>query len=212
MRIDRFKALVFMSFVLYISAATSQPIAGRTQGNDSYQVIIKNNLFRPLGWYPKPQKTSYQLLGTVIGPGDQAKALIKIGDKIVYVKVGEQIEGAVLEEVHEKRAVLEKEGNLVELRIEQLGFLGTSGGRRGGGGSLKGGRTKSEQASRRIEETKGSSEKRIERMRGRIPQAILDRIPPEIRKKFMNASPQERREIIRNFIRRGSEARRRRGR
>jgi len=212
MRIDRLKALVFMSFVLYISTAASQPIAGRTQGNDSYQVIIKNNLFRPLGWYPKPQKTSYQLLGTVIGPGDQAKALIKIGDKTVYVKVGEQIEGAVLKEVHEKRAVLEKEGKLIELRIEQLGFLGTSRGRRGGGGSLKGERTKSERVSGRIEKTKGLSGKRIERIRGRIPQAILDRIPPGIRKKFMNASPQERREMIRNFIRRRLGGGRRRGR
>ncbi len=200
MRTGYLRALISISFILLISMAVSQPPNDRIQEDNPYQVIIKNNLFRPLGWNPKPQKPPYRLLGTVLGPDDQAKALIRVGEEIVYVKVGERIGGAVLKEVREKRAVLEEDGKPIELKIERIGFLGSGGGREGRG-SPKGERAEAEQVSKRIERARRPSGKEIERVRRRIPQEILDRIPPQLREKFMRASPQERREMIRNFIR-----------
>lgn len=203
MKIVYLKALAFTSIILFISTGVSQPPVDRTQEDNPYQVIIKNNLFRPLGWSPKPQRPPYQLLGTVLGPGDQAKALIKIGGEIVYAKVGERIGGAVLKEVYEKRAVLEEDGKPIQLEIERIGFLGS------GKGSPKGGKSEVEQASKRVEKGERPPEIKQPEVEVRIPQRILDRIPTEIREKFERASPQERREMIRNFIRQRSRDRRR---
>jgi len=204
-----FGVLLSLSFILLISIAVSQPPKDRSEeDNDPYQVIIKNNLFRPLGWNPKPQRPPYQLLGTVIGPGDQAKALIRMGGRTVYVKVGERIGGAVLKEVREREAVLEENGKPIELKIEQMGFLGTTGSRGRGGGPPKGEKPEVVRASQEIE--RGERPPKMERPRPpRIPQRILDRIPPEMMEEFKNASPDERRAMLREFFRRRFGGRRR---
>jgi type II secretory pathway component PulC len=185
---------------LFSMVGLSQFAADQGQKENPYQVIIKNNLFRPLGWNPKPSKPPYQLLGTVIIPGGQSKALIRMGGSTIYVKVGERIGGAVLKEVHEKRVVLEEgEGKTIDLKIEQIGFIGSKGGR-----SFRKGQPgpKSGAKPERMEKPPRPLREAFERIRREIPREALRRIPPEIREKFMRASPEEKRRMIEEFRRR----------
>lgn len=94
--------------------------------DDYYQVIVTNNLFRPLGWKEKKSGPSYTLLGTVIARnrGD-SKALIldKNTKQTYYVAVGEKIGNAAVEKIASKKVVLRQQNGGSELKLGPLTFL-----------------------------------------------------------------------------------------
>ena len=93
--------------------------------DDYYQVIVTNNLFRPLGWKEKKSGPSYTLLGTVIARnrGD-SKALIKNTKQTYYVAVGDKIGNATVEKIVSKKVVLHQpNGGSLELKLGPLAFL-----------------------------------------------------------------------------------------
>lgn len=196
------KAAVSVMFGLVVFIGLAQPPPaprGKTDENDPYAIIIKNNLFRPLGWKPNPPRPSYQLLGTVIVRGGPSMAIINLNGKTLYIKEGEKVGKAVLKKVEEKRALLIEGGKEIELRIDKdkIGFLSAGGGRSHGRGSSEKGRGKGEA---KIEKPElKPPPPTFPRLRMAIPEGILRRIPPEIREKFKRASPGERREMIRAF-------------
>lgn len=189
--------LAFCLMALLI--ATAQPVKPSKGDDDPYAVIIKNNLFRPLGWKPNPPRPSYQLLGTVIVKGGPDMAIISLGGRTFYVKEGEKVGGAVLKKVEEKRAVLVEGDKEIELKIDKdrIGFLSAGGGRPSKGGPRRG-EFKPEKPGEKPPppEFKGPSSEPP------IPKRIFKRIPPEIREKFKRASPEERRRMFREFVER----------
>ncbi len=98
--------------------------------SDFYQVIINNNLFRPLGWKPPNKEPEYTLLGTAIDPlGIHSKAYVleRRSDAFHTVRIGENVGDMVIKEIQEKKIVLDKNGDTITLRSKDIEFLKTGG-------------------------------------------------------------------------------------
>ena len=94
--------------------------------NGFYQLIIDNDLFRPLGWRP-PQKTpQYTLIGTtIVSDGSNATAFIleRLSNQFRTVKVGKTFGNVSVKEILPKKVTLQKEGEDIVLHCEKLQFL-----------------------------------------------------------------------------------------
>lgn len=94
--------------------------------NEFYQLIVDNNIFRPLGWKP-PQKTpQYTLIGTTIASdGSNATAFIveRQSNQFHTVKVGETFGNVSVKEILPKKVTLKKEGEEIVLHCEKNQFL-----------------------------------------------------------------------------------------
>ena len=94
--------------------------------NEFYQLIIDNNIFRPLGWKP-PQKTpQYTLIGTTIAAdGSHAEAFIleRRSNQFHTVKVGETFGNVSVKEILSKKVTLQEEGKEIVLQSGKLQFL-----------------------------------------------------------------------------------------
>ena len=90
-----------------------------------YQLIIDNNLFRPLGWTPPVKDTgALELIGTVITEQRrQAVLKEKTSDLVHFVNVGETLNDYTLVQVHPKHVVLEKEGQHLTRHLNPSLFL-----------------------------------------------------------------------------------------
>ena len=86
-------ALLLILLVVWLVSPTSTQIqASRTTlPADFYQVIVTNNLFRPLGWVKPKPKPAFKLIVTVMKSNGKHKALIRSTPhrKLYYVAVGE---------------------------------------------------------------------------------------------------------------------------
>lgn len=81
--------------------------------NEFYQLIVDNNIFRPLGWSP-PQKTpQYTLIGTTIA-SDASNATAFIlehqSNQFHTVKVGKTFGNVSVKEILPKKVTLQEEG------------------------------------------------------------------------------------------------------
>jgi hypothetical protein len=201
MRVARFAILLSICLMLSISSTCFSQVR-----KEAYEVIVKNDLFKPLGWNPQPRRPSFQLLITAIDSQNPAnsKAMISMNNQSYYIKVGEKIGEAVLKEIHDKRVIVQEGEKSHELKIEGLSFGG--GGRGERPGRPRGGGQ--EQATNQS----GGKPEMGKIDPSNIPPAALNRVPQEIRERFMNASPEERREMMRQFIRNRRGERRQRGR
>ena len=94
--------------------------------NEFYQLIVDNNIFRPLGWKP-PQKTpQYTLIGTTIASdGSNAEAFIleHQSNQFHTVKVGETFGNVSVKEILSKKVTLQEEGEEIVLQYGKLQFL-----------------------------------------------------------------------------------------
>ncbi len=94
--------------------------------NEFYQLIVDNNIFRPLGWRP-PQKTpQYTLIGTTIASdGSNATAFIveRQSNQFHTVKVGETFGNVSVKEILSKKVTLQEEGKEIVLHCGKLQFL-----------------------------------------------------------------------------------------
>jgi len=99
-----------------------------------YEVIVRNNLFRPLGYRERKRRPSYTLLGTVIVEGKgKSRALIYDNNthKAYYVSEGERIGEATVERIEHRKVILKVGDGEVNLNLDKIGFLTSRGGRRG---------------------------------------------------------------------------------
>ena len=98
-----------------------------------YEVIVRNNLFRPLGYRQRKKGPSYTLLGTVIAErGGRSKALIYDNNahKTYYVSEGERIGDATVERIERGKVTLKIISGEINLKMPEIGFLASRGGRR----------------------------------------------------------------------------------
>ena len=97
-----------------------------SDADDFYQVIIENNIFRPLNWKPTQQEPAYILLGTATTE-DSSTATAYITDRKTHqfyaVKVGEKIVDATVTEILPKQITLEKGGKTSNLYMASVPFL-----------------------------------------------------------------------------------------
>lgn len=121
-------ALFSVIFMLCLSS-----VAFAQEMRNGYDLIVKNNLFRPLGWAPQPHVPSYELLITKLHP-DGNRAMIRMDGRTYYVKEGDKIGEVVVNKIEERKVEIQDGDQTRELRIEISGVVGGSGGRGGRGG------------------------------------------------------------------------------
>lgn len=96
--------------------------------SDYYQVIVDNNLFRPLGWKPPNKEPEYSLVGTTVDPtGNRSQAFVveERSNQFFMVGVGEKVGDALVKEIEDKTVTLYKDGEIITLKRGSMGFLGS---------------------------------------------------------------------------------------
>lgn len=91
-----------------------------------HQIIIDNNLFRPLGWTEQPKSyTDYRLLGTLTESETPSRAIIQEhGSKqIRIVTLGETLGDFHVFQIQHKQVTLKKGDRLVLLLLDETLFL-----------------------------------------------------------------------------------------
>ena len=93
---------------------------------DFYQVIIENNIFRPLNYEPPLQQPDWTLIGTTIAT-DKSTATAYITERktkrFYSVKTGEKIGEATVKAIHPKQVTLDKNGKIVTLALPSAPLL-----------------------------------------------------------------------------------------
>lgn len=106
--------------VWLVSSPAAEIHAPRTKiPADFYQVIITNNLFRPLGWTKPKPPPAFELIATVIKQNGEHKALIRNtrNRKLYYVAVGELAGEAIVEKIEAHRVTLKRNGESKVYRL-----------------------------------------------------------------------------------------------
>jgi len=94
--------------------------------SEFYQAIVDNSLFRPLGWQPPKNEPEYKLIGTAIDTiGDSSKAFVleNRSNQFYTVSVGQEIGNAVVKEIEKKKVTLYRNGEIITLKSDNMGFL-----------------------------------------------------------------------------------------
>ena len=103
-----------------------EPTEPAGTGEDYYQVIITNNLFRPLGYRKPRPPPPYQLIATVTNHETGAnKALLRRtkDGRIYYVGLGEAFDNAKVERITPKSVALLIDGRTKEFRLPRTVLL-----------------------------------------------------------------------------------------
>lgn len=103
----------------HLPAEAPIPTPRTTVPPDFYQVIVTNNLFRPLGWTKPKPKPAFELIATVIKQNGEHKALIRNtrNRKLHYVTVGELAGEAIVEKIEARRVTLNRNGESTVYRL-----------------------------------------------------------------------------------------------
>lgn len=100
---------------------------GASQKNTGYyDVIVENNLFRPLGWTPPKRQPKYALIATLLeSQGGTAKALLmeNASKKTLYVTLGEKIGEMMVESIEARQVNLSISGEILTLKVPSIAFL-----------------------------------------------------------------------------------------
>jgi len=113
-----------------MKSSASSPNANSQK--DFYQIIVSNNLFRPLGYRKPKRSSSFELIATLIDRDTgKNKALIQNtqNGEIHYVELGEAFAGAKVKKIEPLKVTLFHDGKSQEFRISKNGFLSGEGGR-----------------------------------------------------------------------------------
>ena len=118
-------ALVLLVWI-YSSTHAQAPLSSfRTLPPDYYQVIVTNNLFRPLGWTKPKAPPAFELVATVMKSNGSHKALIRntLIRKVYYAAVGDELEAGVTVKKIESRSVTVNENGKPNIyRLKRLDF------------------------------------------------------------------------------------------
>lgn len=91
-----------------------------------YQIIIDNNIFRPLNWIPPERETDYRLLGTLIAvDGRDSRAYIqdRKSEKLHTVSAGQKIGTMLVKSITPKQVVLTQNDKTLMLSMSNHTFL-----------------------------------------------------------------------------------------
>ena len=159
-----------------------------------YRVVVENNLFRPLGWRKPKEGPQYTLIGTKIqSKGEITKAFVmeNRSNNYYWVSVGEKVGDATVEEIETGQISLNIAGKVTTVKADSGPFLSKSGS----------GRARIPQQAN-SSQPKNSENKPTQTRQNNQPD------PNQIRDKFRNASPEERKKLIEEFQRNRGRGRR----
>ena len=182
-----------------------------------YRTIVDNNLFRPLGWTPPNNEPSYSLISTAVnqnGVISQATLLERRSNRHHFVTIGTEFDDMTVKEIHAKKVIMDKAGETVTLNTRPLQLLTRKRGsqsNRGGGRGESGSETARNNNTGQNRANQANAERRGQTGRGEQA-AFGEARRREMMERMRNASPEERREMIERFRRRGGGDGGRRGR
>jgi len=165
----------------------------KSDNSDFYNVIIDNNIFRPLGWRPPNREPQYTLIGAAINPnGTRMEAFIseERSNEFYIVGIGDKVGDAIVKEIQQKKVTLDKNGETITVRKGNMQFLKSGGSRRSSPSrsesynrneSNKGGSSESFDKEAAMRKSKEEAMKRAQEMRGKF-----QNVPPEVRKQIMS--------------------------
>ncbi len=199
---------------------SNRDVQGRSEsaksndGSDFYSVIVGNNLFRPLGWRPPNKEPEYTFIGTRIDPNGamtEAYVLERRSNKFYLAQIGDKVGDAVVKGIKEKEIILDKNGKTITLRGGNMQFQ--SSGSRSGGSSPRGNMTAQNESSGNKKGSSASADKDAAKAKAAAEKARAQAMEKaqEMRRRFENASREDREQMIREFRERGR-SRGRRGR
>ena len=179
-----------------------------------YRTIVDNNLFRPLGWTPPNNEPSYSLVSTAVnqnGVISQATLLERRSNRYHFVTIGTKLNDMTVKEIQAKKVIMDKAGETVTLNTRPLQLLTTKRGsqrNRGGERSEGGSETARNNNAGQNRANQANAEQRRQTRRGEQA-AFGEARRREMMERMRNASPEERRELIQQFRRRGGDGGRR---
>ena len=104
------------------------------QATDFYKMLIKNNLFRPLGSRPAVKRAGYKLIGTITTRTGESQAFIERldGDApgFLTVSVGSKLGEATVVDIQPKSVTLQTAGVATRFELESHLWLNQTGTRR----------------------------------------------------------------------------------
>ena len=174
-----------------------------SKGNqDFYKMIVDNNLFRPLGWRPPNREPEYAYIGTRTGTLSEAYVSEQRSNRFYTVKVGDKVGDAVVKEIEQRKITLDKNGETITLRRENSPFLKSSGSRRSSSRSESSNRDENSNnnASKSFDKEAAMKNAR-EDAEKRMREEMMKRAA-EMRRRFGNASREERMRMISEYGRR----------
>ena len=166
------------------------------QGNEYYNIITINNLFRPLGWKPPKLTPKYQLIGTWISKNTEEKVAYVRDirtNKIYRLAIGDTINNIIIDGIKSNEIQMRTGENYESPTLQ---FLNTSTGRRSTKRSSVGSsRSKNDSSQTTEKKTKKTTSSNTSRRTGRNDRSNWQ---SQIQR-FQNASPGERQKMIEQF-------------
>ena len=166
------------------------------QGNEYYNIITINNLFRPLGWKPPKLTPKYQLIGTWISKNTEEKVAYVRDirtNKIYRLAIGDTINNLIIDGIKSNEIQMRTGENYESPTLQ---FLNTSTGRRSTKRSSVGSsRSKNDSSQTTEKKTKKTTSSNTSRRTGRNDRSNWE---SQIQR-FQNASPGERQKMIEEF-------------
>ena len=173
-----------------------------------YSIVCSHgHLFKPLGWARPIKERRYKLIGTKIDDDGTGWAYMSTSgsrDVMTVFRVGSQIEGVSIKEIASRKVVMENgefyEQKSVEFLGDEKGRSGRSNRRSGRGSSDSEGKvSESDRPKRRANGTARTSGRNFQRS---VSEAQRQEWR-EARKKFQDASSEERLRMIEKYMNRG---------
>lgn len=172
-----------------------------------YRVISRDSLFRPLGWTRPIKERRYKLVGTKIDDDGTGWAYMSTdGTRSIMTvfRVGTKVEGSPIKEITSRKVLLENGDVYEQKSVEFLGDEKRRSGRSsrrstGGSSDSKGKVSESDRPKRRANGTARASGRNFQRS---VSEAERQEWR-EARKKFQNASSEERLRMIEKYMDRG---------
>ena len=166
------------------------------QGNEYYNIITINNLFRPLGWKPPKLTPKYQLIGTWISKNTEEKVAYVRDirtNKIYRLAIGDTINNIIIDGIKSNEIQMRTGENYESPTLQ---FLNTSTGRRSTKRSSVGSsRSKNDSSQTTEKKTKKTTSSNTSRRTGRNDRSNWE---SQIQR-FQTASPGERQKMIEQF-------------
>lgn len=109
-----------------VPSTPAKQVTAPNDGTNFYQVIIDNNLFRPLNWTPPKQQSDYTLIGTAVTTNpEDTKAIIfeRRSNRLYTVKVGDTLGDASVKEIQSKQVTLQASGKNIVLQGRGMLFF-----------------------------------------------------------------------------------------
>ena len=170
-----------------------------------YKSIVDHDLFRPLGWSPPDNESSYSLVGTAVDPNgviSQATLLEKRSNRYHFVTIGTKVGDMTVKDIEAKRVIFDKSGETVTLRTGEFQPLTTEGehGDDRGGDRGEGGSEKEGDNNDRENRDDRAAEKRWQKEQNKRSSSERAQERRDIMEKLRHASSDaERREIMKYY-------------